>query len=273
MDNKTAKVLSEVSVAVGQDVYKDTAKSTLKSTGEVLSLVPKTINAALLPLRKWIASQEYNIAETEKLLAIKLQNVSPEQISAPEAYIGVPALQYISYCMDSEELRDMYANLLAKSMNEVTRNGAHPSFVEIIKQLCPDEAKLLKVMGSYVPTISIRYQNEEGSGVEILRNFSDIADKAMCEHPNNISQYIDNLERLGIIETKYLSSLTDKSVYEPLKKHNIVKSIEAKYTSEVLARLSSTLGGQVSIEYEEGFYSITDYGCVFRSICIESLKG
>ena len=102
--------------------------------------IPRAINAALSPLRQWIAQREYNVAETEKLLAKKLENIEPEKIVSPEPYVAVPALQAISYSMNSDELRELYANLLAKSMCIDTKNSVHPSFVEIIRQMSPLDA-------------------------------------------------------------------------------------------------------------------------------------
>ena len=55
----------------------------------------------------------------------------------------MPALQAISYSMDSEELRNMYANLLAKAMNVDEKDKVHPAFVELIKQMAPREALIL----------------------------------------------------------------------------------------------------------------------------------
>ena len=102
-----------------------------------------------------------------KLLEKKLEKVSPEQIETPEPYIAVPALQYISYCMDNHELRDMYANLLASSMNKFIKNDVHPGYIEIIKQLCPDEAKILKYIAEKIniPTISLYYGSHINGGV------------------------------------------------------------------------------------------------------------
>ena len=88
--------------------------------------------------------REYNVAETEKLLSQKLKNVDPNKIVQPEPYVAVPALQAISYSMNNDELRNLYANLLSKSMNIDTKDSVHPSFVEIIKQLSPFDAILLK---------------------------------------------------------------------------------------------------------------------------------
>jgi len=264
MDSQSLEVLKDVAVEVAKDAYKDTAQPVLKPTGQTLGLLPRAIKAALLPLEKWIVCRENNLAEIEKLLEIKLQNVSPDQIAPPEAYIGVPALQYISYCMDSEELRDMYANLLAKSMCNVTRSGVHPSYVEIIKQLCPDEAKILRVIDGSIPVITLRFQNSSGEGFDIFKNFSDIGDTAKCDNPENVGSYIDNLERLGLISTEYGSYLVDKAKYESLKKHPIYN----KTVKELAPFYSENYHHQKN---KEGFYSITHFGQLFSAVCVKPL--
>ncbi|MCL2409301.1 MAG: DUF4393 domain-containing protein [Oscillospiraceae bacterium] len=271
MDDKMLEVAKEAVVAVAKEGYQDAAKPVLEPTGKALGLLPRAIKAAFLPLEKWIIGREYNLAETEKLLEQKLQNVSLDKISSPEAYIGVPALQYISYCVDSEELRDMYAELLAKSMNEATRNGVHPSFVEIIKQLCPDEARIMKIVDSVVPVITVRYENRKGDGYDILRNFSNIGEEAGCEYPYNIPQYLDNMERLGIISTNVLGSLLDKSVYAPLKNHPSVKALEAHYVQNEPQYLE-TVDGEVSVQFNERYYYLTDFGRSFKTICITPIS-
>lgn len=108
------------------DIYDDALKPAAQESGKTLALIPRAINAALSPLRQWIAQREYNVAETEKLLAKKLENIEPEKIVSPEPYVAVPALQAISYSMNSDELRELYANLLAKSMCIDTKNSVHP---------------------------------------------------------------------------------------------------------------------------------------------------
>lgn len=104
---------------IAKEAYQDGAKPVVKPMGELAALFPRTIKAALAPLERWVLQREYNIEEIKKLLEEKLKNVPPESIEPPETHIAVPALQYISYCMDNVELRDMYANLLASSMNKV----------------------------------------------------------------------------------------------------------------------------------------------------------
>ena len=168
----------EATKELAKDVYTDMGSPIAKPTGELVGLVPRAIKAALAPLEKWILQREYNVAETKKLLEEKLKDVPPGQIEAPEAHIAVPALQYISYCMDNSELRNMYANLLANSMNSVVKNGVHPGFVEIIKQLSPDEARILRyfTFQRIVPTISLRMMAETGGYITILKDFSNVPD-------------------------------------------------------------------------------------------------
>lgn len=208
MDDKTIKILSDVSVELAKEAYKDVAQPALKTMGNIFNMIPEAVYAKLAPLRKWIAEQEYSVDETVRILSIKLQNVSQDQIRSPEAYIGVPTLQYISYCVDSPELRDMYAELLAKSMNESTYKNVHPSFVEIIKQLCPDEAKILRIIDYQIPTIGLSYRNERYIGNEIISKFSDIGEKAKCEKDTD-----EALDKLSVKFGGKVSITFNKSFY------------------------------------------------------------
>lgn len=263
VEDKLLDVAKEATKVVAKDVYTDGGKPILKPTGELIGLVPRAIRAAFLPLEKWILNREYNLEETKKLLEEKLKDVPPERIEPPEAYIAVPALQYLSYCMDNHELRDMYANLLAKSMDSVVKNGVHPGFVEIIKQLCPDEAKLLRYMSHHytVPTVTLRYENEKGEGIEVVKNFSNIGDLTSCEEPLNICVYFDNLIRLGLLkESPVYSSLVNKSLYEPLKEHHYFKMC-AEHAARVIP-------DHKIAKFSENYLELTEYGKRFCHTCI-----
>lgn len=260
-------VTTEVAKEIAKDAYDDVGRPVMKPTGELIGLVPRAIKAAFAPLEKWILQREYNVAETKKLLEEKLQNTPPELIESPAPHIAVPAMQYISYCMDNEELREMYANLLANSMNKVVKDGVHPGFVEIIKQLSPDEAKILKYMSTHktIPTITLRYLHTNGGGIDIIKDFSDVGETTGCEKPQDIASYFDNLTRLGlIVNAGAFSSLTDKKRYEPLKTHRWV-------ASQATIENANAIGFE-KINFEEGFVKLSSYGESFCSICLETKK-
>lgn len=202
-------------------LYDDAIQPAAQETGKTLSLIPRTINAALVPLRQWIATKEYNLAETEKLLAYKLEHLDPEKIVSPEPYVAVPALQAISYSMDNEELRNLYANLLSKSMNKDTKDSVHPAFVEIIKQLSPFDAELLKKLSmqqqNLIPKIKIRFQKSENNteGKDMIKSVisPNIYEFGLYDK-YNIS--LDNLERLKLITINDDRYLINNKYYEDI---------------------------------------------------------
>ncbi|MBO5658663.1 MAG: DUF4393 domain-containing protein, partial [Duodenibacillus sp.] len=215
---------NSVLAVVAEKAYDDIIHPVAKPTGQILSLLPQAIYSKLVPLREWIAIQEHNFDKTLKLLSEKMSNVPPESIVSPEPYVAVPALQNLSYCMDRTELREMYANLLAHSMTDIQKAGVHPGFVEIIKQLSPDEAKILRNMANdIIPTITLRYETDEGGGIDFIKHFSDIGEKSQCDTPYETNKCFDNLVRLGLIEKSELQSLTNKTFYEELKQHPFIQ--------------------------------------------------
>ena len=169
--------------------------------------------------------------------------------------------------MDNDELRDMYANLLANSMTSIVKNGVHPGFVDIIKQLSPDEAKILRYFATenIIPTITLRYENNDGSGISVVKNFSNVGELTQCENQYTVNKYFDNLNRLGLVESSaVMSALTDKTLYEPLKKQSYIKTR--------IADSAVKKAGFEKYEIVEGYMSITDYGREFCNICISKTR-
>lgn len=257
------ELMSEVAKEIAKDVYLDAGKPVMKAVGELFGLVPRALKAVLFPVEKWIVGREYNLAETKKLLQQKLENIPPEQIEVPEAHIAIPTLQYISYCMDNYELRNMYANLLASSMNKAVKNGVHPSFGEIIKQLCPDEAKIMKLFYKNVsiPTISLIRKNDKGIYRKVIECFSIVGFEAGCEHPMDTINYFNNLIRLGLIEKgEPGEGYNDKSVYDTLINHSFIK----EQIDEIISETEFNIP-----DYDMGYIKLTPFGNSFCKICLD----
>ena len=262
------------------DLYDDALKPASQETGKTLALIPRTINAALVPLRQWIANKEYNLAETEKLLAKKLEHVGEDKIVTPEAYVAVPAIQAISYAMDSEELRNLYANLLAKSMISDTKDLVHPSFVEIIKQLSPLDAKAinsLKYLCQYQPLIRIFACKEqpipnERMTICNMTNFGDAKIKSplfshyslhIPEIESSAEQrgfVVQNLHRLGLINIDYREHIIDAIQYKPLYDQLMKSSLYKKL-------INQTAKDNLHLQLTDGYTSPTDCGRLFFAIC------
>src|SRR5207245_353571 len=127
-------------------VYQDVVQPAAKEIGTALQTVAKTIHVVLAPVSAlvWGYDQIKDFVSTK--VAEKLRDVPPENIASPKPNVAGPALESLRYTGHEEALRDMYANLLAASMDTRTASGAHPAFVEIIRQLTPDEAKLVRLL-------------------------------------------------------------------------------------------------------------------------------
>ena len=125
-------------------IYQDALQPAAKELGVALLTVTKTINVALAPISALVWGYEQIKEFLATRLAQKLKEVPEEKIVTPDATVAGPTLEALKYAGHKTELAEMYASLLATAMNVDTKNNAHPSFVEIIKQLRGDEAIILK---------------------------------------------------------------------------------------------------------------------------------
>jgi len=205
--------------------------------------------------------REELLSDLRKMLEEKLKNIPSENIVPPSPRIAVPTLQNASITEDIE-IRELYAQLLANSMNETMKDGIHPAFVEIINQLSPDEAKILRFFSTHttIPTITLRCANEKEEGYDVVKNFSNVGELAKCEYPFEVGKYFDNLIRLGLLKNAMFASLTNKALYELLKKHQYLESQVNTITHQVPPFNKP--------KFEESYISITDFGKSFCEICL-----
>lgn len=137
------------------------------------------MHVALAPISAfvWGCDQIKDFVSTK--VAERLRNVPAENIVNPKANVAGPVLESLRYTGHEPSLSDLYANLLAASMDKATASGTHPAFVEIIRQFTPDEAKLvgLFVYPLAYPLLDVRREYkiqtpEKIGGQDVLINFS-----------------------------------------------------------------------------------------------------
>ena len=242
------------------EVYKDAVSPVIKPIGEILGFLPRTLKLALSSWEKWLINGEETIRLTAESVREKIQAIPEEKLVEPESYVAIPAMQQLSYCVNNEELRELYANLLVSSMNADKKWQVHPAFVDIIKQLTPDEAKYIRNLQPVVfnanELIDVRIEYDtKGSGTTIISNFTNVG-LELLDLPQNIGSYIDNLERLKLIYIPPTMSLTNKELYEPLKNHPLIVDSLPEQLEE----------GQ-KIAYNYKIFCLTNFGCDFIKIC------
>ena len=260
MANEITKGIIDKTDGVLVEVYKDALSPAVKPIGEILSILPRTVKVAFNGVEKWLINKEETLRLTAESVREKIKDVPEEKLVEPEPYVAIPAMQQLSYCVNNEELRELYANLLVSSMNADKKWQVHPAFVDIIKQLTPDEAKFIRNLRPFVsisnPLIDVRIEyDQNGGGRTIISNFTNVGlDKIDC--PQNIGSYIDNLERLKLICIPPTMSLTNKDLYEPLKTHYLLTN-----------SLPKQLGPNQKIGYDYKVFNLTNFGFDFVNIC------
>lgn len=273
------EVKLEVPIPVEQ-VYSDLAKPTVVNTGKTLSLLPRAINAALSPLEKWILQKEYSVEETKKILEIKLKAIEPEKIVSAESYIAIPAVQALSYCMDSELLREMFATLLANAMNMEYKSRMHPAFVEIIKQLSPLDVMMIKnglYLSSRNPLLRIFACEDVGEDdVEMVEAgmpefcTSELKSPVFSHYSESVcgieqdakarSVSIYNLNRLGLINTGYYEKIFHPEEY---------KVIYSELTNSQYYEKQRLFAADNNhhLRLTRGYTSPTEFGKLFYDLC------
>ena len=256
----TAEAVKGIVEAV--PVYQDVVQPAAKEVGTALETVAKTIHIALAPISAlvWGYDQVKEFVSTK--VAEKLTGVPDEKIQTPDPTIAGPTLESLKYTGHKEDLRDLYANLLANAIHVDEAKNAHPGFVDIIKNLTTDEAKIMKFLAkrtSY-PIISCRANLKKGGGVNILKNISLLGKDSGCEHSNFTPNYIANLCRLGLIRIPPLSHLTDDNLYASIINHPTVqaKKREVESQKEVFT----------GFEIEKNYIELTEFGLQFARACI-----
>lgn len=255
----------DTSIGLGgtiEKAYDDLVHPSAKRIGEIVSLLPRAIGVALTPLEKYVLNGEYSLKATKKLLEEKLKDVDPEQIKTPEAYVAVPALQAIAYTTDNETLRDLFANLLAKAMQEDTADTVHPAFVEIIKQLSPDDAYTLKCFKNShnLPIVNIcgnpPIATEKISGfsnVHIVLHQNVFIANSEIGDIGRQSTSITSLDRLGLVDISFDGSSLTTS-YDEFEKLAIFKNSFSNVMRKVYI--------------EKGRACLNPFGEAFINVCL-----
>lgn len=134
----------------------------------------------------------YALQEFENELKEKISKIPKDKLIEPDIQVIAQALEAAKYCVEKKELRHMFANLIANSLNDNTYEDVHPIYISIIKSLTPFDAKLL-----------LDFHNQK---FEFDFNFGDII------------YSMDILSQLGLItyERKHFETSSDKFVEEEI---------------------------------------------------------
>lgn len=248
------------SIVEAVPVYEDAIQPVAKQIGTALETVGKAVNVALAPVGALVWGFDRVSDFVQKRLAEKLQDVPPERIQTPNILVAGPTLEALRFAGNEDSLRELYANLLATSLDSQTAKNAHPSFVNIIRDISPDEAKIIGLLltKSAFPVVDLRAKTPGQPGYKVvISNFSLIGRQAGCSSPDLTPNYLDNLCRLGLFEIPAGIHLEELQEYTALESDAALAPFKAAI-KEV---------GR-SVEFGRKLISITTFGKQFCETCV-----
>lgn len=243
------------------EIYGDLAKPGVKQAGKALETVIGLGNTVLWPIA-W-ANERTRIALEKNLEKYRkeMESVSEDDVVGVAPEIGVPVAEKLAYVTD-ERLTNLYVKLLATASNQSGLENAHPSFVNVINNLSPDEALFLEyfVSNDSMPFVLARAVIPDKGSYNVISE-PIVPQEALSglTFPSNIEAYLCNLEGLGLLEVRDDKFLSDDSIYEPLKVRH------REELMSVLAKTPRFVGRK--LDFAKGTVKRTSFGKKFIAAC------
>jgi hypothetical protein len=237
-DDITSKMLAANAVGHGADeLGTDMLGPDARQPGTDLKVVAKRIVAALTPLFATVWGIDRLRDRILAALLKRLAAVAPEIIDPPSAYIAGPILLQLSFCADQAHLLDLYANLLAASMDRRRSAHVHPAYVHVIEQLTPDEAVLLLHIATVTRSFSMSeqstFQGYRPGQSSISEQFRVVCRQSGANDVSRSDEYLDNLIRLRIFTESHWTGgeyvppgSSRRGIYEEFVENTIGRLIE-----------------------------------------------
>ena len=173
--------------------------------GDLWYLVFGGIHQAAEKKRLKIAA---NLEQFKDELEAGVNAIPEERKVEPKLQIVGPALESAKYCIEEPALRAMFARLISRSMDSSYTQKVHPSFTNMISQMTPVDAEILKNLFLFsssqndIDIIKLTFQTLSGDHRTIYANRILDQIKRFNSYEKSIS--INSLARLGIIYLEFL---------------------------------------------------------------------
>lgn len=196
-----------------KEIYGDLAKPGVQNVGVALGAVLGLGVTLLWPIM-W-ANERAKIALENNLETYRerLKDIPPEQITIAPPEVAMPILEKLTY-VTNEELKNLYIELLAKASIKDLNNQAHPSFVNIISNLSPDEAKFIEYLipKKTIPFIKTEIKSKKGT-LEIENPVLMIPNIGL-NYKENLGAYVSNLVGVGLLQVREDVWFSDENKYK-----------------------------------------------------------
>lgn len=244
------------------DAFKNILDSPTKLIGTLLNdVIYDKFSSYHQKIEKKRLLDQQDLAEFKKHFELQINTISPENFKLPNRHFLSLAAHNLEPCISSEELRQLFAQLIAHACDKNYDNLIHPSFTDVLRQMSPYDAKIFKFFIEKNPEqilTYVQYKNDDQKPYNRIpylfdeyHNYDEVIQESLA---------ISSLMRLGLI------SFHDDSVVFPVKNSQFENSDTYKcFEQERVAQnkyLYSEIVGKIC--------TITPFGTAFTLACFDS---
>jgi hypothetical protein len=216
-------------------------------------------------LRRAKYAQELQLFKenTEK----KIEEILPEKRTEPNTQIIMSALTDAQFCVECEDLRKMFENLIASSIDTDKANDVHPSFPSIIRRMSPLDAKTLQLFKekSSHPLARLGYVMKSG-GLKIIFSsvfLGNLQTGGTLDDIARHAQSIDCLVMLGLLRPEY-----DRPIMRPNAYDNFGWALECLKEPLKVSDTYPWAKEVDKVQLIKGRVELTEFGNGFIKVCI-----
>lgn len=263
----TAAATNHTPGDVAMAVYQDALAPAIREAGAGVAIVLAMVNAVLAASYLKMAYGGRFVEQCKERLRARIERIPEARRIDPAPEVVGPLLAHYPYVAAKPDLREMFENLLASSTD---RDGwAHPSFVEVLKQLNADEAKLCVALharllerGEGAPLLLVLSYEKDEVTHRVVGSLSFLDFVEGLQAQELLSVFEDNLVRLSLIKKDTRAKLANQSAYVALANQASAKFAEWK---EDAAKQGRTL------QVVHGILEMTNFGFCFLDSCVAAL--
>ena len=236
-------------------IYSDLASPSVKAIGKALGTVFEYGTNFLLPLKLQNEKAKATFAHNLETYKKKLNSIPEKERCEVHPQVGTPIVDKLTYTTN-EDIADMFTSLLASDSDNRTKQFVHPSFVGIIENLSPDEARIIKYFKGKetIEFCSFRGILKSNGGFQtLLDHVTNIPSEVELLYSKNIGAYISNLVRLGFLVEPQGVHLNDKTGYDQIRKTYGLEKMRKELDLNLFK----------SLKCIEGYYLVTPFGKLF----------
>ena len=213
-------------------------------------------------LENMIEEHNQNVKKYSDAIKQEITDIPPEQINqSPDISVLGPALEASKFYVENEEIRNMFAKLIGSEFDLRKAGKIHHSFVDIIRQMSSNDARLFPKLPRTGPLAEIKVFTKGGDTyLRVGPQYILLIPPDITDNFENNAVSLNNLSRLGLIEISTQFPLTNKAHYAAYETLSYYQQ-----ANQILSQDPNTFS---KVEISKGAFTFTAYGDLFKTVCL-----